>query len=1159
MQIRAFCYGKAHGAHSGQKQTTHESCRHHSRFLTKTVLIMKMTIFLLTVSIFTAAAETRAQENVTLSAKNVSIETVFKSIKDQTGYLFFYKTDLIDKATKVTVQLNDVPLKIALDACFHGQPFTYSIEGKIIIVKPLSSAEKRFSTEVEDAAPVDKEIRGQIRNAKGEPIAGASISVKGSKNGSISDAEGRFVIRINDNDRLIFSSIGYKAVEIVYNGQNSLSIVLEESISENTEVVVTALGIERKTKALGYSATKIGGEDLTQSRTVNLGNALSGKVAGVSVSAMATGPAGSSRVIIRGNTSITGNNQPLYIVDGIPIDNSTLGSAGRFGGKDWGDGLSSINPDDIESLTVLKGSNASALYGSRASNGVIVITTKKGKFNEGIGVEYNANFVIDQVIDNYDFQQEYGHGTQNRKPETLTEGKQYGNSSWGGKLDGSMVYRYDGQQRPYAYTGSKIKQFYRPGSTFSNTVSFTGGDATKNFRVSMADMNNKSIIPNSGLNRKNFSVNTNGKFKKLTLSTSIQYSIEKVKNRPNLSDAPNNLNYAVAILPGSIDIRDLKGTTDKIGADENGNEFQFSNSGFIQNPYWTAYQNETKDQRDRIIASGKARYNLTDWLYIDGQAGTDWYTSRRRDLVPYGTTSLMRGSLSELEIRQRETNVQLILGANKNFGSIGFSAFAGGNRMRKSYETTGNSGLDFIVPYFHSLTNLTMITPSFSQSETGINSLFGSAEIDFKNYLFLTMTGRNDWFSTLDKGNNSVFYPSTGLSFVFSDALKLPSWISFGKVRGSWAQVGGGGDIPYRTNLTYNLATQGFMGAALGGIAQSQVPNTRLQPLLLSEFELGLDIRMFKNRLGLDVSWYSRKTEDDILDAQVSNATGFTGATMNIGEMSNKGIEVLLTGTPIKKAAFRWDISINGAYNANKVINLGEGINTLTTEESRSGRAWIQHRIGEPYSSIAGYRQLVINGEKVYDADGFPVRDENVVLLGRGVAPISGGVTNEFFYKDFNLSFLIDYRKGGSIYSGTNAIMYSTGVHKNSVAGRETPMTVTGVDMDGIHQSIDVNPLYMEDWYWLHGTYISENVVYSGDYVKLREFSFGYTLPKRFLGKTPFQSVNLSFVARNLWLLYSGIENVDPESAFNNTNSQGLEQASVPNMRSMGLNLRVKF
>ena len=1119
---------------------------------------MKVVIFLLTALLLQASAESWAQ-TVTLSAKNAPIETVFKLIKDQTGFLFFYKTDIVEKARLVTLELVNVPLKDALDACFKGQPFTYSIQGKIIVIKPQASATVNSTVLISNEPElIEKEVNGLVTNSKGDPVSGASVTIKGKKGGTTSNGDGKFLLHVNDNDFMVFSFVGYKSIEIPFKGQAILNVRLEEEINIMSDVVVTAFGIEKNLKALGYSATKIEGDELTQNRTVNLGSALSGKVAGVNVSTTASGPAASSRVIIRGNTSITGNNQPLYVINGIPMDNSTLGSAGRFGGKDWGDGLTSINPDDIESLTVLKGSNASALYGSRASNGVILITTKKGKYNQGIGVEYNSNFVVDQVIDNYKFQQAFGHGRLNRKPETAAEGINFGEYSFGGRLDGSMVYRYDGQLAPYLYTGSKIKQFYTPGSTFSNTIAFTGGDANKNFRVSLADVNNKSIIPNSGMNRKNFTVSTNGKFRKLTLNTNVLYSLEKVKNRPNLSDAPSNLNYAVAILPGSIDVNDLKGTNEKIGADEDGNEFQLSINSFIQNPYWTAYQNESSDQKDRIIASGKARYDITNWLYIDAQAGTDWYTSRRRDLVPYGTASLFTGSISEIEIRQREINAQLLIGANKTFGKFGIAAMAGGNRMRKSYETTGNTGQNFRIPYFHSLTNLTSITPVFSQSQTGINSLFGSAEVAFNNYLYLTVTGRNDWFSTLDRGNNSVFYPSTGLSFVFSDALKIPDWITFGKVRASWAQVGGGGDIPYRTHLTYNLTAQDHMGATLGGIAQNQVPNTKLQPLLLTEYEFGLDLRMFKNRLGLDLAFYSRKTRNDILDALISNGTGFTGATLNIGEMTNKGIEILITGSPVK-GPFRWNLSLNYANNINKVMKLAEGITSLTTEQSRIGRAWIQHRVGEAFSSIAGYRQQVINGQKVWDADGFPVRDGNVVLLGKGVAPVTGGFTNEFYFKDFDLSFLIDYHRGGSIYSGTNAIMYNNGVHANSVEGRETPMKVSGVDKNGAKISVDVDPLQMEDWYWMKGFFISENVLYSGDYIKLRQFSLGYTLPRKIIKGTAFQTVNISFVARNLWIIYSGIENVDPESAYSNSNSQGLELAGVPNSRSLGLNLRVKF
>lgn len=1119
---------------------------------------MKRFIFLLIVVFTQASTETCAQQ-VTLSAKNAPLETVFKSIKDQTGFLFFYKTNLIEKGHKVNIQVINYPLLDALKIIFNSQPFDYSIQGKIIIIKPLKGVEETAGIDSNAITTANGvELTGMVKGSGGEVVAGASILVKGSGNGTTTDESGKFKILISKGDWLVFSSIGYKSLEIQITDQTVLNVNMKEEAGIMNDVVVTAFGIEKFSKALGYSTTTVEGEDMTRSRSTNLGSALSGKVAGVNVTPTASGPAGSSRVVIRGNTSITGNNQPLYVVNGIPMDNSTLGSAGRFGGKDWGDGLISINPDDIESVTVLKGSNASALYGSRASSGVILITTKQAKYNQGIGLEYNSNFVVDKVIDTYNFQKIYGHGRFNRKPETAAEGRGWGDYSFGGRLDGSMVYRYDGKLAPYSYTGSKVKQFYAPGSTFSNTISFSGGDATKNFRVSMADLNNNSIIPNSGLNRKNLTISTNGKFKHLTLSTTMLYSNEKVKNRPNLSDAPSNLNFTVAILPASINIKDLRGNYPKIGADENGNEFQLTGDSYIQNPYWTAYQNETKDQKDRIIASGKMRYDFTDWFFIDVLAGTDWYTSRRRDLTPYGTASLFTGALTELEIRQRETNAQVEFGINKSVGQLAFSFLGGGQRMRKSYEVLGNSGVDFRIPYFHTITNLKTVSPVFSQSNIGINSLFGSAELAFWQYVFLTITGRNDWFSTLSRGSNSVFYPSTGLSFVFSDAFQMPDWISFGKIRTSWAQVGGGGEIPYRTSLTYTLSTEEHLGASLAGITQTQVPNTRLQPLRLTEYELGFDLRLFRQRLGIDLAVYSRKTENDILDALVSNGTGFIGATLNIGKMTNKGIELLVYGTPIQ-GPFKWDISVNFAHNDNKVVQLGNGISILTTEQARTGRAWIQNRVGEAFSSIAGYRQKTINGEKVWDAEGFPVRDNKIVLLGKGVAPITGGLTNEFFFKNFDCSFLLDYRRGGSIYSGTNAIMYNNGVHANSVYGREKPMVVSGVDENGVKQSVSVDPLLMEDWYWRKGFYVSENVVYSGDYIKLRQFSLGYTITGKNPRKWKLKSLTVSVVARNLWLIYSGIENVDPESAYSNTNSQGLELAGVPNSRSIGMNLKIKF
>ena len=562
-----------------------------------------------------------------------------------------------------------------------------------------------------------------------------------------------------------------------------------------------------------------------------------------------------------------------------------------------------------------------------------------------------------------------------------------------------------------------------------------------------------------------------------------------------------------------------------------------------------------------MLASAILRYDFTDWLYLQGRVGTDWYTSRRRNLVPYGTGGRNERytELSELEIRQRETNAEFILGMNKTLNDIGISAFLGGNQMRRSFEQIGLEGERFQVPYFHSITNFSSdnLTPIFGQAEVGINSLFGSAEVSYKNLVFLTFTGRKDWFSTLDQQSNSVFYPSAGMSFVFSDAIELPSWFAFGKMRAAWSQVGGAPLNAYRTNLTYNVVGS-HQGAILGSANRNEVPNKNLKPLLVTEFEIGFDLRFLKNRIGLDVSYYNRKTTDDILSATVSESTGFGSAAVNVGEMSNKGIELLLTGSPVV-SAFKWDISFNVARNTNEVLKLVDGLDVIESDRSRTNRAFIHNRVGYPYSSIAGRQQKMINGQFVYNSDGFPVAEDSIVLLGTGVAPITGGISNEFGYKNFNLSFLLGFQQGGKIHSGTNTLFYSNGLHKGTLPGRENGLTFTGMNTDGIQQEFNVPQDQLEDYYFDFAARSSGNMVYSTDYIKLRSLVFGYSLPSKLIENTPFSSVNLSFVARNLWLIYSDIENIDPESTYNNGNSQGLEYAGVPQSRTFGFNLKVKF
>ncbi len=1027
-----------------------------------------------------------------------------------------------------------------------------------------------------------REISGKVTSGEdGSALPGVNVVVVGSQQGSITDVDGNYKITVNEGATLKFSYIGYLDEEFLIGNQSVIDVVMTPDVKQLGEVVVTAFGIEKDKKALGFSITEVDGEELTQAREVNLGDALQGRVAGVNVSNVGSGVAGSSRVVIRGNTSINGNNMPLYVIDGVPMDNSNLGQAGMWGGSDWGDGLTSINPDDIENISVLKGNTAAALYGSRASNGVILITTKKGTARKGIGVEFNSNFVLEKINNFQDFQTEYGHGTRGAKPTTQTEAWDYTASGWGAKMDGSLVPSgFDDESRPYSYQGDPYSAFYRTGTTLTNTLALVGGSDTQNFRFSASDMRNESITPNSGMNRQTFSLSTNSKWAdKLTLTSKLQYSREEVKNRARLSDAPGNANYTIAVLAPSINVEWLKGPTDKLGAEEDGTEMLYANNIYSQNPYWAAYQFENNNLRDRVIGSALLRYDITDWLYVHGRIGMDWYNDSRRSVEPYGTGYIPLGSVNEQVRNYRETNMEWLAGGDKQFGEFGINAFVGGNLMRRDYEYHGLSGSQLSVPFLNEITNAGTTSIGYDITKSGINSLFGSAEFSYGNFIFLTATGRNDWFSTLKKDLNSIFYPSVAASVVLSDAIVMPEFLTFAKVRGSWAQVGGGAD-PYQTDLNYSLVGQGHDGgfgqAVLGKIQQSDVPNSQLQPLTVSEIEIGFDVRFFDNRLGIDYAYYNRSTMDDIVAATISQTSGYGAAVINVGELTNKGHELLISATPIT-GKFRWDITFNYAYNKAEVKQLAPGVNSLQVNEARSRNAYVQHRIaytdedtGESYeggySMVMAYMPQMIDGQMVLDSDGLPLRESALTIMGSGVAPTSGGVNNTFSYKNFNLGFLIDYKFGGVIYSGTNQSAYGSGMHKETLVGRDGGLTVSGVDESGSPVSYDLpytDPndeglVTVQDYYG-RLTQMSGLFVYDADYVKLRQLTLGYNFPVKLLERTPFTAASLSFVGRNLWLIHSSVDNIDPESTYDNTNGQGLEWYGVPQSRTFGFNLNVKF
>lgn len=1054
-----------------------------------------------------------------------------------------------------------------------------------------------------------RNITGRVTDTDGSGMPGVNVIVKGTSVGTTTDATGGYTINVGQEaSTLVFSFIGYGTQEVEIGNRTSIEVSMTEDTRQLGEVVVTALGIERDKKALGYSITTVDGDNFTQARENNLSNALAGRIAGVNVSKIASGPAGSSRVIIRGNKSLQGNNQPLYVIDGIPMDNSGFGQAGIWGGRDEGDGMASINPDDIESITVLKGANAAALYGSRAANGVINVVTKKGTGRKGIGVEFNSNYVFERVNDLRDFQQEYGQGGYVLSdpsnpdspriavaPRTQQEAYNWGTSSWGPKFGSgtSESIQFDGVTRPYAHAGDNWDRFFRTGSTLTNSLSLTGGSDTQNFRFSLADLRGNSVVPNAGFERQNLSLSTNSKFgKKLTFVSKVMYSHEYADNRPYLSDSPANGTLSMYYIPANINVDNYRGDPNKLGAipagidpaslaiwgKSAGEEYQQANNNWHQNPWWTAYQFNNDDWRDRVIASGQLRYDFTDFFYAQGRIGMDWYTRRETDLVPQGTGFQRGGSINEGENRVREMNMEYTVGFNKTFSKLNVNAFIGGNRMRRVNERLALSGNGFNVPFFEAINNTVTRTFGYGISESGINSVFGSAELSYDNIIFLTATARNDWFSVLNPEFNSILYPSIGTSFVFSDAFELPAFFSFGKLRASWAQVGASTVNPYDVNLTYSLNGNTHLGYTMASFssamgANGTIPNPLLQPLTSTELEFGLDLQFLEGKLGLDVTYYHQKTTDDQLRATISRASGFGSTIVNVGELENKGIEILLTGTPVA-GPLTWDISLNLAKNENKVLNLIAGSTELIVEEPRSRNVFIKHIVGHPFGMITGrVQRRTPDGRPIFFDDGRPMGSTGFQIVGNGVPDWTGGLNNSFTFKQFNLSALIDFKVGGDIMSGTNMRMTAAGLHKQTLQGREgeAPLSVSGVIITGTDASgspvyedfnLTLNPQQAQT-YWssvqgeING--VTDMFLYDASFVKLRQVTFGYNFPRPILDKTPFRNLTLSFVGRNLAILHKNVDNIDPESSYNNGNGQGLDYFGFPSTRSYGFNLRAQF
>ncbi|MEQ8580281.1 MAG: SusC/RagA family TonB-linked outer membrane protein [Marinoscillum sp.] len=992
-------------------------------------------------------------------------------------------------------------------------------------------------------------VSGTVSDAQsGEPIPGATVLIKGTDSGTTTDLDGKFRIQIeNETDVLVFSSIGFASVEQVVGSRAIITVAMDADITQLGEVVVTALGIERDSKTLGYSVSRVKGEQFTKAREISVADNLVGRVAGLNSSAPSTGPGGSSRVTIRGNSSLSFNNQPLYVINGIQMNNDNLGSVGKWDGADFGDGISSINPDDIEDITVLKGGAAAALYGQRGRNGVILITTKSGKSSQGLGVEFNSNVAISRINDFRDFQEKYGQGTLGAAPTDQTSALNTGLTSWGAPLDGSMVTLFDGRQHPYsAVSGGNLNDFYETGATYTNSLAISGGGESGSVRLSLGDLRNTSVYPGADYKRQTINLDASYKLSpQLTGSANVNYTKDGA-GRTKVNDAPGNGNYAIMFLPPNVDAEYLAP-----GYDELKNEIRFGSDAFTTNPYFAANRFITETSKDRVLSVASLRYAPLEWLYVQARIANDFYAFNATQITPTGTAYRPTGGLDlQRTVNYNETNADFLVGINKDVNrdfSIGVTL--GGNLLKMQQKTVEVNASGFAFPFLYNPGTATTKGANVTEPQKEVHSLYGSVELGFRDMLFLNITDRNDWSSTLPSGNNSYNYPSVNLSYVFSESLNMP-WMNMGKIRAGYARVGGDAPV-FATNLYYGTLGNAINGVPLGNV-DNNVPNPQIEPLQVTELEIGGEMEFLQKRLFVDLAWYKKQTLNDIVNVGISRGSGYQTAVVNIAEIENTGVEFLLGGVPVKTQALTWTSTFNISNNKNTVIGLAEGQDKLTVGESRNGRAFIEHVVGKPFAQVMAYDYMRDDaGNLILGATGLPQAASELTSQGTGVHPVTGGWSNDVRFKNLTLSFLIDFKYGGVIYSGTNAIAYGNGLHKATLEGRGDGITVSGVDADGNTVSSTVTD---QNYYGaLAG--ISKLQVYDADFIKFRSLSLTYNFPN--LGNI--KGLSISLVGRNLFYIKKSTPNIDPESNYTNGNAQGIEYLGLPTSKTYGINLGIKF
>jgi len=1073
------------------------------------------------------------------------------------------------------------------------------------------------------AFPQTKTVTGKITDQNGQPVPFATVRIKGTKQGVSANAEGDYSIKADPSQTLQVSGTGINGQEFVVTSAGVMNLLVTRRNEDLAEVVVTtALGIKRNKNLLPYSAQTVGGDEVTKTRGDNFVSALSGKVSGLEIR-QANTLGGSTNVVLRGYKSLVGNNQALFVIDGTPFDNSNTTNTGAVasrGGYDYGSAAADINPDDIESINILKGAAATALYGSRAANGVILITTKKGR-KGALGISINSGVSVGKVDKSTfpTYQHTYGANYGSANGYGSADGNFLSfdvngdgiddlvtptteDASWGAKFDPNLqVYQWDAfdksspyflKSRPWVAAANDPTTYFETPVSFNNSVVVDGGSDKGTFKLGYTKNNDKGILPNSQINKDLINLVTTYKITdRLTAGVNINFSQVRGLGRYGTGyDAKNPMTNFRQWWETNVDIKELKAAYFRTKQNVTWNwsdpaSLGFSSPAYWDNPYWDRYENYENDSRSRYYGNVNLNYKITDWLSLMGRVGLDSYDEVQEERVAIGSIASTIGNVStnpptsgysRFNRSFRETNYDLLLNFDKNIGkNFNLKALLGGNVRQtniSSILSVTNGGL--VIPGIYALGNSVnpITAPQENDTRVEVDGIFAGATLTWKDMLTLDVTERRDKSSTLPSFNNTYYYPSVAGGFIFSKLLDDQPWLSYGKLRANYAQVGSSAPA-LSLKDTYVHDQQGA-ATNFGSAPIFSVPSTKnnanLKPELSKSYELGLEMSFFKSRVGFDVSYYNTKSIDQIVPAAVSNATGYSYEYVNAGDVRNKGVEVSLNAAPVKTRDFSWNLVLNWSKNTSKVISLNNGSKNLLVQDF--GIVTSNATVGLPYGTIRGTNFVYTGGKKTVDADGYyEISDNANDVIGNINPDWIGGVSNSFRYKSIALSFLIDVRQGGKVFSLDQYYGLATGLYPETAGNNDLgkPVRNTIADGGGIINpgvtddgKVNTKRIDISDFFGAYGYYFNPaaRYVYDASYIKLRELAITYSLPAKTINKLgPLKGVDFSLVGRNLWIIHKNLPYSDPEEIVSSGNGQGFQGGAYPSVRTMGFNVKVRF